>query len=99
LYRARLKGVGKNDYRTEKGTAQQEIDALTDKIVAQGVTVNPVIGADLTIPGADRRTRAAWTTRSGKLSLRGADHACASPSEGEPRFHPDDTVVDVAWAK
>ena len=34
-----------------KGTPQQDIDRLTDMIVKEGVGVNPVVGADLTILG------------------------------------------------
>ena len=35
----------------KKGTEQREIDTLTDMIVSQGITVNPIVGSDLTILG------------------------------------------------
>ena len=81
----------------KQGTSQQDIDHLTEHIVSQGLQVNPIVGADLTILGLIGDTTR--IDRSRVESFRCVDRIMyvAEPFKKANRmFHPEDSVIDVA---
>ncbi len=85
----------------KKGTEQQEIDRLTDMITGLGgITVNPIVGTDLTILGLIGDT--SRIDHSQIESFRCVDkimHVAEPFKKANRMFHPEPTVVDVAGVK
>ncbi len=85
----------------KKGTEQQEMDRLTDMITGLGgITVNPIVGADLTILGLIGDT--SRIDPSQIESFRCVDkimHVAEPFKKANRMFHPEPTVVDVAGVK
>lgn len=85
----------------KKGTEQQEMDRLTDMITGLGgITVNPIVGADLTILGLIGDT--SRIDHSQIESFRCVDkimHVAEPFKKANRMFHPEPTVVDVAGVK
>ena len=84
----------------KKGISQQQIDQISQRLENQGVTVSPVVGADLTILGLVGDTTA---VDMDKISIN--PHVERVMRVQEPykkanrKFHPEDSVVDVAGVK
>ena len=84
----------------KKGTAQTDIDGLTNMIVSQGVQVNPVIGTDITILGLIGDTTRVDPTRVESYHCVDRIIHVAEPFKKANRmFHPADSVVDVRGVK
>lgn len=85
----------------KKGTEQQEMDRLTDMITGLGgITVNPIVGTDLTILGLIGDT--SRIDHSQIESFRCVDkimHVAEPFKKANRMFHPEPTVVDVAGVK
>lgn len=85
----------------KKGTEQQEMDRLTDMITGLGgITVNPIVGTDLTILGLIGDT--SRIDPSQIESFRCVDkimHVAEPFKKANRMFHPEPTVVDVAGVK
>ncbi len=85
----------------KKGTEQQEIDRLMDMITGLGgITVNPIVGTDLTILGLIGDT--SRIDHSQIESFRCVDkimHVAEPFKKANRMFHPEPTVVDVAGVK
>ncbi len=85
----------------KKGTEQQEIDRLTNMITGLGgITVNPIVGTDLTILGLIGDT--SRIDHSQIESFRCVDkimHVAEPFKKANRMFHPEPTVVDVAGVK
>ena len=81
----------------KKGTDQREIDSLTNTITSLGgVTVNPIVGTDITILGLIGDT--SRVDPSQIESFRCVDrimHVAEPFKKANRMFHPDPTVVDV----
>ncbi len=79
---------------------QKEIDQLTDMIVATGgITVNPVVGADLTILGLIGDTSRLDDTRIESYHcVERIMHVAEPYKKANRMFHPENTVVDVGGA-
>ena len=81
----------------KKGTDQREIDSLTNTITGLGgVTVNPIVGTDITILGLIGDT--SRVDPSQIESFRCVDrimHVAEPFKKANRMFHPDPTVVDV----
>ena len=84
----------------KKGAEQRDIDLLTNKIVEQGLNVNPIIGSDLTILGLIGDTSKIDNTQIESFRCVERIMHVAEPFKKANRmFHPGETVVDVAGVK
>ena len=84
----------------KKGAPQQEIDKLTNVITGLGLTVNPIVGSDLTILGLIGDTSKIDPTQI--ESHRCVDkimHVAEPFKKANRMFHPGESVIDVAGAK
>ena len=73
----------------KKGTAQKDIDSLTQMLTDEGVQVNPVIGTDITILGLVGDTTQVDPKPCGELRLRRPHYARRGAlQEGEPHVPP-----------
>ena len=80
----------------KKGTEQREIDTLTDMIVSQGITVNPIVGSDLTILGLIGDTSKVDDTQIESYRCVERIMHVADPFKKANRmFHPAPSVVKV----
>ena len=81
----------------KKGTAQKDIDSLTNMLTGEGVQVNPVIGTDITILGLVGDTSQVDPNRVESYDCVERIMHVAEPFKKANRmFHPENTVVDVA---
>ena len=85
----------------KKGTEQRDIDSLQEMIASLGnITVNPIVGSDLTILGLVGDTSRVDPSKI--ESFRCVDrimHVAEPFKKANRMFHPAPTVVDVAGAK
>ena len=83
----------------KQGTAQNDIDSISELITKQGVTVNPVIGSELTILGLIGDTSRIDPTQIESFHCVERIMHVAEPFKKANRsFHPDDTVVTAGTA-
>ena len=84
-----------------QGTVQKEIDQLCNVITSMSsVTINPVIGTDLTILGLIGDTSRIDPTQIESFHcVERIMHVAEPYKKANRSFHPDDTVVDVGNAK
>ena len=81
----------------KKGAPVENIDRLCESLTNQGVKINPVVGADVTILGL-----VGDTTRIDSQALEANPLVERVMHVGEPfklvnrKFHPDDTIVEAA---
>ncbi len=84
----------------KKGISQQQIDQISQRLENQGVTVSPVVGADLTILGLVGDTSHIDPARIEANPLVERVMHVAEPFKKANRmFHPDNTVVEVCGHK
>ncbi len=83
-----------------QGTTQKEIDQLTDVLISQGgITVNPVIGTDITILGLIGDTTHVDATRVESFHcVERIMHVAEPYKKANRMFHPQDTVVNIGGA-
>ena len=80
----------------KKGTEQREIDTLTDMIVSQGITVNPIVGSDLTILGLIGDTSKVDDTQiESYRCVERIMHVAEPFKKANRMFHPAPSVVKV----
>ena len=80
----------------KKGTEQREIDTLTDMIVSQGITVNPIVGSDLTILGLIGDTSKVDDTQiESYRCVERIMHVAEPFKKANRMFHPTPSVVNV----
>ena len=80
----------------KKGTDQREIDTLTDMIVSQGITVNPIVGSDLTILGLIGDTSKVDDTQiESYRCVERIMHVAEPFKKANRMFHPAPSVVKV----
>ena len=80
----------------KKGTEQREIDTLTDMIVSQGITVNPIVGSDLTILGLIGDTSKVDDTQiESYRCVERIMHVAEPFKKANRMFHPTPSVVKV----
>ena len=83
----------------KQGTSQNDIDSISELITKQGVTVNPVIGSELTILGLIGDTSRIDPTQIESFHCVERIMHVAEPFKKANRsFHPDDTVVTAGSA-
>ena len=84
-----------------QGTQQKEIDQLCEVVTRFGnITVNPVIGTDLTILGLIGDTSQVDPTQIESFHcVERIMHVAEPYKKANRSFHPDDTVVDVGGVK
>lgn len=81
----------------KKGTAQKDIDSLTQMLTDEGVQVNPVIGTDITILGLVGDTTQVDPNRVESYDCVDRIMHVAEPFKKANRmFHPENSVIDVA---
>ena len=81
----------------KKGTAQKDIDSLTQMLTDEGVQVNPVIGTDITILGLVGDTTQVDPNRVESYDCVDRIMHVAEPFKKVNRmFHPENSVIDVA---
>ena len=84
----------------KKGTEQREIDTLTDMIVSQGITVNPIVGSDLTILGLIGDTSKVDDTQiESYRCVERIMHVAEPFKKANRMFHPAPSVVRVGNAE
>ena len=84
----------------KKGTEQREIDTLTDMIVSQGITVNPIVGSDLTILGLIGDTSKVDDTQiESYRCVERIMHVAEPFKKANRMFHPSPSVVKVGNAE
>ncbi len=85
----------------KKGTEQKEMDNLTNMIAGLGgITVNPIVGSDLTILGLIGDTSRVDPSQIESFPCVERIMHVAEPFKKANRmFHPEPTVVDVAGVK
>ena len=84
----------------KKGISQQQVDLISERLTAQGVTVSPVVGTDLTILGLVGDTSHIDPARIEANPLVERVMHVAEPFKKANRmFHPENTVVDVCGHK
>ena len=84
----------------KKGTEQREIDTLTDMIVSQGITVNPIVGSDLTILGLiDDTSKVDDTQIESYRCVERIMHVAEPFKKANRMFHPTPSVVKVGNAE
>lgn len=82
------------------GTQQEEIQKLTKQLEAQGVSVNPVIGTDLSILGLVGDTSKIDPTQvEANRNVERVMHVAEPFKKANRMFHPEDTVVEVRGRK
>ena len=80
----------------KKGTDQREIDTLTDMIVSQGITVNPIVDSDLTILGLIGDTSKVDDTQiESYRCVERIMHVAEPFKKANRMFHPAPSVVKV----
>ena len=80
----------------KKGAEQREIDTLTDMIVSQGITVNPIVGSDLTILGLIGDTSKVDDTQiESYRCVERIMHVAEPFKKANRMFHPAPSVVKV----
>ena len=80
----------------KKGISQQQIDQISQRLENQGVTVSPVVGADLTILGLVGDTSKIDPTQiEADRNVERIMHVAEPFKKANRAFHPEDTVVDV----
>lgn len=86
----------------KKGTAQKDIDSLTQMLTDEGVQVNPVIGTDITILGLVGDTTQVDPNRVESYDcVDRIMHVAEHFKKANRMFHPENSVIDVAacpWA-
>lgn len=81
----------------KKGTAQKDLDSLTQMLTDEGVQVNPVIGTDITILGLVGDTTQVDPNRVESYDCVDRIMHVAEPFKKANRmFHPENSVIDVA---
>ncbi|WP_138296059.1 MULTISPECIES: 3-deoxy-7-phosphoheptulonate synthase [unclassified Clostridium] len=82
------------------GTQQEEIQKLTKQLEAKGVSVNPVIGTDLSILGLVGDTSKIDPTQvEANRNVERVMHVAEPFKKANRMFHPEDTVVEVRGRK
>ena len=82
------------------GTQQEEIQKLTKQLEAKGVSVNPVIGTDLSILGLVGDTSKIDPTQvEANRNVERVMHVAEPFKKANRMFHPEDTVVEVCGRK
>ncbi len=82
-----------------QGTPQAEIDHLTDMIVGQGISVNPIVGSDLTILGLIGDTSRVDPTQLESFQCVERIMHVAEPFKKANRmFHPGNSVIEAGGA-
>ena len=82
------------------GTQQEEIQKLTKQLEAKGVSVNPVIGTDLSILGLVGDTSKIDPTQvEANRNVERVMHGAEPFKKANRMFHPEDTVVEVRGRK
>ena len=83
----------------KQNTPQKDIDSITDLIVGQGVTVNPVIGSDITILGLIGDTSRIDPTQIESFHcVERIMHVAEPFKKANRQFHPENTVVTAGTA-
>ncbi len=84
----------------KQGTAQKEIDSLTNLITGQGLSVNPIVGSDLTILGLIGDTsRIDPTQIESYHCVERIMHVAEPFKKANRMFHPGNTVVEAGGAR
>ncbi len=84
----------------KRGTAQAEIDKLTNELIAKGVEVSPVVGTDLVILGlVGDTTKIDDNWLEANRNVERVQHISEPFKKANRMFHPEDTVVDVCGQK
>ena len=83
----------------KQNTPQKDIDSITNLIVGQGVTVNPVIGSDITILGLIGDTSRIDPTQIESFRcVERIMHVAEPFKKANRQFHPENTVVKAGTA-
>ena len=84
----------------KQGTTQQEIDTVTNAVVARGVSVSPIVGTEMTILGLTGDTSRIDPDQLESFHCVERIMKVAEPfKKANRKFHPTDSVIDCGGVK